>query len=583
MKNIIKIFGLFIVLIGFNSCEDVLERKPLDKISDGDVWESESLLNGYVLDLYNRLPAKEFNRDWYYTEESTNNSSNDNAMTRGTMDKDNTLKWLEYWDYNYIRDCNIFLEKIAATPISDSKKMQFEGEVRAMRAFAYFEMAKRYGGVPLVTTVIDPFGTIDPKDQMRAKEEAIYDFVDAEYVKAIELLEGTADAVPTARINKWSALALKARADLWAASIAKYGTVQLDGLVGVTASRANEFYGKASDAANAVIGSGLYALYNANQADLAKNYQNIFLDEGNSEILFAREYNGSEVKHSWDHDMAPRNFCSGMGHQCNPVLNLILQYENVDGSVIDYEQLFNKDHLFTDALELFKGKDPRLFATVLMQGSIFNNEVMQFYDGIDTAQVPNLDKITRRPTITYKGFLEVGTDSRRINEMNTNSNLLCRKFLDEPVLPIAVGTSQVDWPIMRLAEVYLTKAEADFQTGNVADAVTALNMTRARAGITKVDASTISLQKIQNEWLVEFAFEGKRFWDLRRWRTAETVLNNTQIRGLYPIWHFASNKFYFLVENAEPFIRVFRQQHYYNPISTARINNNTYLKQNPLY
>jgi starch-binding outer membrane protein, SusD/RagB family len=583
MKNIFKILGLLAFLACIYSCEDVLDRKPLDKISDGDVWTNESLLDGYVIDLYSRLPSKQWvQEEWLFTDESTDNGSNDNSFTRGTTDKDNTISNLEQWDYKYIRDCNLFLEKIGAAPIAVEKKSQFEGEVRAMRAYTYFEMEKRYGGVPLVTTVIDPYGKIDPKDQMRVKEEEIYDFVNTEYDKAIQLLAGVVDVKPTARINKWTALALKARANLYAASIAKYGTVQLDGLVGVTSSRANELYKKASDAAKEVINSNRYSLYNK-QADLAKNYQYIFLDAGNSEIMFAREYDGSNVKHTWDYDMPPRDFCSGMGHQCNPILNFILQYENIDGSVKDFTLLFNKDHLYKDALELFQGKDPRLFGTVLMQGSLFKNTVIQFYSGIDTALIPDPNKIVKNPILTYKGYSQVGTDSRLANEMNTNSDFLIRKFCDEPNLPIAPGTSQVDWPIMRLAEVYLTKAEADFQLGNITDAVTNLNMTRSRAGISLVNAGTINLQKIQNEWLVEFAFENKRFWDLRRWRIAESVLNTTQIKGLSAIWHFASNKYYFLAFNAEPFTRVFRPQQYYNPISTSRLNNNPLLKQNPLY
>lgn len=587
MKKTLKILGIVALISVLFSCEeDILNRKPLDRISDDDVWESESLLEGYVIDLYSRMPHNAWNREWVYTDEGTTSGSNENAMTRGTMDKDNTEGALEYWDYQNIRACNVFLEKIAGTPISDELKAKLEGEVRALRAFAYYEMVKRYGGVPLVTTVIDPYGEIAPEDQMRAKEEDVWDFIDSEYEAAILLLEETDDPTPTARINKWTALGLKARADLYAASIAKYGTVQLEGLVGIPASRANEFYQKALSAASEVINSKLYSLYNK-QSDLSKNYQYIFLDEGNNEMIFTKEYNGIEVAHDWDYWMAPNNYCSGQGSRCNPGLELILSYENIDGSEEDYTQYFNKDHLYTDALELFERKDPRLFATVLLQGSLFSsdNYVMQFYDGIDTGLVAgNPVNVVSSPTLQYKGYPQIGLDSRMTigDDRNTNSGLLVRKFLDEPKLPIPASTSQVDWPILRLAEVYLTVAEAAFELGQITKAVEALNKVRERAGISLVDESTISMQKIQNEWLVEFAFENKRFWNLRRWRIAESVLN-TQIKGLSTIWHFASNKYYFLVINAESFNRSFLSKHYYNPISTARKNNNPLLVQNPLY
>ena len=587
MKNLLKrILLLLVILPGIYSCEDeILNRKPLDKISDSDVWVSESLLTGYVLDLYTRLPDKAWVREYNYTDEGTTSSPNNNSGTNGTMDKDNTVSDLEYWDYGFIRDCNIFLEKIGATPIPEAVKMQLEGEVRAMRAYAYFEMVKRYGGVPLVATVIDPYGEIDPEVQKRSNEVVVHDFIDAEYSLAIQLLENVDDVKPVGRINKWTALALKARANLWAASIAKFGSVQVEGLVGVPAGRADEFYQKALDAASEVLDEGPYSLFEE-YTDKAKNYQYIFLEKGNSEVMFAREYNGIEVRHNWDYWMAPNNYCSGQGSRCNPGLNLVLQYENIDGSEVDYNALFGPDHLFTDALELFQGKDPRLFATVLMQGSLFSsdNYVMQFYDGIDIGATPDPENIIANPTGMYEGYAQVGLDSRMTigDDRNTNSGFLVRKYLQEPDLPIPEQTSSTEWIRLRLAEVYLTKAEASFELEAIDDAVNALNAVRERAGISPVDEITISMGKIQNEWLVEFAFEGKRYWDLRRWRQSESVLNTT-INGLSTIWHFASNKYYFLPINAEGFNRVFLPRHYYNPISTSRINNNVLLKQNPSY
>lgn len=583
MKNKIKVLVLLIIFSGSYACEDVLDRKPLDKISDENVWKDQSLMEAYIFDLYALLPSRYWIDEYHYTDEGTGSSPNTNAMTQGSMDKNNTVGNLEYWDYSVIRRCNVFLENMDGAPLTDAVKKKFEGEVRAMRAFSYFEMVKRYGGVPLVTEVLDPRAPIEPENQQRATEVAIHDFIDTEYAAAIELLEQTAAIKPTARINKWTVLALKARSNLYAASIAKYGSVQIDGIVGVPASRANEFFEKASDAAEQVINSGLYSLYQKHD-DLGKNYQYIFLDEGNSEIIFAREYNGIEVKHNWDYWKAPNNFCSGQGSRANPLVELMLSYENIDGSVEDYTQYFGPGNLWDDAHDLFKRKDPRMFGTVLMQGSLFQNYAMQFYDGIDTGTDPNPANIVSSTSLKYQGYPQIGIDSRLTigDDRNTNSGLLIRKWCDEPKLPIPQETSQVDWVIMRLAEVWLTHAEAEFQLGRLPQAATSLNKTRERAGISLLDETTISLPKIQNEWMVEFAFENKRFWDLRRWRIAEDVLNHP-MKGMSTIWHFASNKYYFLLINAEGFNRVFRPEHYYNPISTSRLNNNVLLVQNPLY
>jgi hypothetical protein len=82
--------------------------------------------------------------------------------------------------------------------------------------------------------------------------------------------------------------------------------------------------------------------------------------------------------------------------------------------------------------------------------------------------------------------------------------------------------------------------------------------------------------------MAEFAFENKRFFDLRRWRIADEVLNH-QFQGLRIIWHKSAGKYYFLPLNAEAFNRVFREEHYYLPITNSMINNNPQLVQNPLY
>ena len=584
MKNKTFIIGIIAIMMGAFSCEkDVLDRRPLDKISGDEIWQSESLMQGYVVDLYARFPSFAYEDYFLYSDEGTGSSGNSNAITQGTMSKENVPNDLEYWDYEYVRDCNIFLENITESPISDELKKQLEGEVTAMRATAYFEMAKRYGGVPIVKTVIDPFAEVPDELKIRMTEVEVYDFVDAEFTKAVQLLENTTSQTPTARINMWTALALQARSNLWAASIAKYGAVQLNGLVGVPDNRADDFYQKAATATTTILTSGPYELYNG-KSDKAQNYQYIFLDEGNNEIMFAKEYNGIEVSHDWDHWKAPARFASGQGARSNPTLNFILNYENIDGSTVDYTQLFNENNLYDSGWDIFRDKDPRLNATVLFQSSFFVNDSIETYEGIDTGDTPDPSNILNNPSLNYEGVKQVGVDSRLVvgDDKTTNSGFLIRKWTDEPNLPVPANQSQVDWPIMRLAEVYLTKAEAEFQLNNIPEAVAALNATRERAGISSVDENTISMEKIQTEWMAEFAFENKRFWDLIRWRIADQVLN-AQMRGLRIIWHYNSNQYYFLPLNAETFNRVFRQEHYYLPISNEMLNNNPLLEQNPLY
>ena len=579
MKSIKYI--LFVSLILSASCEDVLDKAPLSKISENEVWVNEVMIKGYVTNLYSRIPFNNvlanYNMWFPWTDEGTVCTGNANIYTNGTISKGSEGN--AYWDYGYIRDCNIFLEKITSSPIDAAVKAQLEGEVRFMRAFAYFEMMKRYGGVPLVDVVIDPFQPINEEYLVRATEKSIADFIDSELTIAIGLLPEA--ATPKGRINKWAAYALIARSNLWAASIAKYGNLELGGLVGIPASEANSYYAKASAAANAVIGSAKYSLYNANPADKAENYRMIFIEENNSEVIFEKPYDGVNNAHSYDGWVAPDTWV-GRGSLSNPLLEWLLGYENIDGS--STQPAFGEANLYSDGWEPFANKDPRLKATVFFQGDTYPNGTIETYEGIDPSVTPTPSTIISSPSLAHNGKASVGLDSRMVpkDDMSTNSGFITKKYIVTTQKDIQENASYTNLLVFRLAEMYLTVAEAEFEMGNILPAVNALNQTRERAGISLVDATTITLDKIRTERRSELAFEAHRYWDLRRWRTAASVLNN-RFKGLRIIYHSSSGKYYFLPFDAETITRSFKQEHYYNPITSSRINNNPMLVENPLY
>ena len=173
MKNFRYVFILIAILS--SSCEDVLDRKPLNKISEADVWKNEAMMASYVTNLYSRFPYFPFdNNPMTYSDEASNSGGNNTTYTTGSITRNSEQN--PYWDYAFIRDCNIFLDKVKDSPINAEIASQLEGEVRFIRAYAYFEMQKRYGGVPLVDVVLDPFVEIEDKYTKRSKEEVIADF-----------------------------------------------------------------------------------------------------------------------------------------------------------------------------------------------------------------------------------------------------------------------------------------------------------------------------------------------------------------------------------------------------------------------
>ena len=564
------------------SCTEVLDRQPLDKISENNVWQDESMIRAYVTNLYSRFPFNAFEiSNWYnITDEGTTSTGNNINGTNGSVSRSSELN--PFWDYAYIRDCNLFLERIGATPLQDEPRRQLEGEVRFIRAYLYFEMQKRYGGVPLVDIVLDPFSEIDRKYTARAGEEAVAQFIGTELDAAIALLSD--NPLPKGRVNRWTALALKARASLWSASIARYGERAQDGLTGIPADQAAAFYGKASQAATQIIESGVYTLYNKIPGDKSENYRKLFLDENNPEVIFEKPYDGVNIAHSWDGWHVPPQWAALRGGTGNPTLDFVMGFENIDGST-DQPGFGPPYALYDNGRGPFANKDPRLFAIVFFQGDSWAGGTTQTYEGLDPSPAPSPAQIIRNPNTSYEQTPAVGPDSRNIakDDLSTNSGFLIKKYIDDGATRIPEGQSKTNWITFRLAEMYLTKAEAEFELGNKAKAAEALNMTRERAGISLTTEAGISLEKIRTERRSELAFEGgHRFWDLRRWRIAHQVLNR-RFQGLQIILHYPTRKYYFIPFDCESFTRVFRQEHYYNPITTARIDNNPDLLENPLY
>ncbi len=573
-----KIIFLLISIIIVTACkDDIFERNPLDKISDTDVWNNPIMLRSYLTDIYdrmyftNKLGSGGLDR---MTDLGSGALGNSNAITNGLMSRANDP--IAYWNYTLIRDINILIERIPDTEIVEAIRRQIEGEARVLRAMIYFEMQKRYGGVPLVDIPLNPFDEIDQKYTVRSSEEEISDFIDADLAIAIDLLEENPN--PVGQINKWTANAVRARASLWSASIAKYGALQLNGLLGIPENRANELYQKASQAANAVIQSGHYSLFEKVE-NKSENYRQLFVTPQNGEEIFTVIYDGVNKTHNWAAHNLPQSIAGGRGNVDALSYDWILASENVDGSLD--QPLLGEEYLYENMQQAFEKKDPRIFGTTFFDGDVYEGITIRTYEAIDPNPIPDLSNILNTYGQEYNGMPHVADNSRGLpyEDKRTATGLIIKKFHKGT----GNAPTDVNWMEFRLAEIYLIRAEAEFELGNKEAAASALNMTRARAGISLVDENTITLQHVRTERISELIFEFHRWWDLRRWRMAEDVLNLRDVMGLQIIYHYDTGKIYMLPVKAEPITRIFLPHHYYNPITDVRINNNVDLVENPGY
>ena len=623
MKNKLAIAALTAMTI--TSCYDVLDQTLTDRYTDDVVWNDPYLLNAHLTELYactpvmvqdaiclmNTWDGARMKRDdisWgaimgfsaqmegtVRTIEITDEAKyNFGAQAHLLSMKENGIQAngteLQWWGNAYytIRNLNNFIEGAGNSTIPNVEERI--GEARFLRAFCYFAMAKRYGGVPLITEVqaLDADSTVlFPK---RNTEKEVYDFILKETDEISKILPSSNDA---GRANKWAALALRSRAALYAGSIAQFGTQQLGGLLGFPGGDHSKYYQICYDACNEIITQGPYSLYNGD-ADKVQNFKNIFLKKGNSEAIMVKQHSGpgfmdgGSNRWSWDMVECPRPNVWGVGNYHGPYLDLVEEFEHTDGTSGVIDRQYAKSRLWTMD-ELWGDRDPRFFASVWTNGTSWSGAVggvlgsnkIDMHNGIMSREG---DLIDGRYD-SYEGISAVGDQLVRFKEGNTpNTGFGVMKYLD----PTANNfnwfcESTTDYLIFRYGEILLNYAEAAFELGKTGDALDAVNQIRDRAGIALL--SSIDREKIRHERKVELVFENHRYWDLRRWRTATTALTRTYT-GLRYIYDAASGKYRLdFTDDIDGRAKkpTFPEKNYYFPIGQGRIAANHNLVENPGY
>jgi hypothetical protein len=602
MKKINSLVGILLFGLLLQSCAD-LDKDPFNLIGEDQLFSSESGYLSFLASLYNVLPVEDFN----FSPQGGFNSFTNNCLAflsdeglndvgeMGTSIGDGT--WLGYWQYTGVRNVNYFLRKLPSSTLNSDVNNTFIGEAHFIRAYIYFGMVKRYGGVPLVLDVQNWSGDNLPELQVpRNTEQECYEFIAAELDSAISFLPATN---VKGRATKYAALALKSRAMLYAASEAKYGTLDLtmQGLIGMPASEADHYWQAAFDAANTVIESGNYELYNqsSNKAD---NFQNLFLDESssNKEVIFGKYFSYPDKVHSWDLWALPYGVRSpgGYGSRRNPTLEFVEQFEYTDGTtgplnLVDDEG--NPIH-YADPTDLFANKDPRMFATVIIPFSDWKGTIIDVQQGIIDNGVevttsnyndlynPETHQIDDQGTIRVIGLNGVPAAHNEVSP----TGFYIRKFLNISYdrSYVSVNKSDQQWIDLRLGEVLLNYAEAAIELGNVADAKWALNEIRSRAGIRTLDDAEVTIDKVRHERQVELGFESHRYWDIRRWRIAESLLNNTVFSAILP-YHDINTDTYIFKTTKVGYGKTYLSKMNYERIDPGEIGRNPNLIQNPGY
>jgi len=508
MKQINKFAGIIVIIIMFTfmQCNDPLDKENLAAITSDLVWSTPEIAEAYVNDIYNSfMPG--FESPWGDGEFSNTDEggtvygySSIGAYIKGAITS------TSYNDYPYeeIRRINIFLAGIDGATFGEDIKKSLKGQALFWRAWAYFRMVKAYGGVPLILEPADP----SDKDAIfvpRNKTSECYTQIIKDLDEAIPLLEDKSDI---GRIDKCAAMAFKGRALLYKASPQ------------FNRSNNTAFWQDAYTANKEAL-----AFLDTQGKGLYEDYKNIWLDEMNKEVIMVKRYAYPEASNGYAQAaMRPLTYSGGAVGGNIPSLELVNAFPMKDGSRWDPATM--------DYRKLHQNRDARFYATIAYNGAapfispMFGNENMwiYWYDGDGD---PSNGKESRSDNLA--DFGEYAT------YLISNSSFYPAKMLDQTITKINAVDGSVDWIEIRYAEVLMNFAEAANEAGNTDEALNALYKIRQRADIEAgadgrygiKASSTDELRKvIQDERFVEFAFETKRFWDLRRWRIYNSIFNN---------------------------------------------------------
>ncbi len=600
-----------VVLLGvclvctFSSCNKFLERESQAIFTDDQIFSDQNMIKSVLANYYGRISwGQQFgdNGSFAMLDEAGFSSGGPNTMQEFPNDF-----WRMY-DYELIRNLNQFIVGVRQSSLDENNKKSIEGEARFIRAWTYFNMIKRLGGVPLVgDKIYDYTGGMDPAELQtpRSTEAESYNYVISECTEAAKML-GIEKTINSARANKWTALALKARASLYAASIAKYNYKTPDvktagNEVGIPAAEANKYYQIAYESALDIISNSPYALYNGN-ADKGKNfYLAVSSKSSSNEVIWAKDYAYPGETHFFTNNNIASSVRGDIdANFVTPVLNLVeaFEYTNDRNGTLKTKTATGDYIYYNNPEELFANKDARLYGTVIYSGADFAGTKITYQAGVRYKEGGVWKTMTAIPGASdskFGGIITSKDGPTTSNDMYVNkTGFNIRKFIDENKDASTRGRGSDIWFVrFRYAEFLLIAAEAGLELGKPQAELTGyVNKIRERAGIQPL--TTISLNDIIQERRVEFAFEDHRYWDLKRLRIAHEIWNgsadnyNAVHYALFPYKIYApgdpnDGKWVFEKQKSSHTLypRNFKYQNYYNFIDQGWINNNPKLVRNP--
>lgn len=504
LQNILKTVCLAGTLALLAACEDWLEIEPKDRFGDTTVWGSEENADMFLNDIYNQLPH--LNNETQCLDQYSDNSYVGaewmNARTTIYTAALSPSSWLAGpWDmwkwgrqdnndakgqYERIRSCNLFISKVQKSGFSDEYKEERLAEARFLRAWFYHYLWMAYGGVPIITDVLDNNVNTDIF-YPRETAQKTFEFIDTELDQIKNDLPARRSGADLGRASKGAVLTLKGWVELFHASELRNP--------GHDVKR----WENAASTLEDVIELGVFHLQPTildlwtaatnNNSEVIFDFQMSKQNGGRREGLFGPVF-VKGVQSSWGN--------------MQPTQELVDDYCMANGlPVTDPASLY-------DETNPYKGREKRFYQSILYDGSIWQGEEIITRVGVGS---PN----------------EIDTSSE---DDVTNTGYYTRKTLDESVNGadnLQMSNGMANYIFFRYADVLLMYAEASLEAGDKPTAIKYLDMVRTRGdnmpsieatypkGITENQLREV----IRRDRRIELAFEDKRFWDILRWKICD--------------------------------------------------------------
>ena len=597
--------ALFLFIACFNSCQkDILDKKPLDKISEDAVFGDASFLQNYVYNVYNGIkPPWSPGTGGYISmtdiavdqPETHDRAAGIREYLEGNISPDNITDLTNIWneEYSYIRKANLFLEKTQTSEVSEDVLNPMKGEIHFLRGWMYFELIRTYGGVPIITK---SFSLTDESfDVPRNTYDECAAFVLNECDSAITLLDGITPA--SGKISKEAAMALKARMLLYMASPLNNPTNDLSK------------WQAAEVATKAVIDAGF---------TLHPTLEDLFLEPVKTdEIILGKSSTANTRIPDWgfNYDFWPGGFDARQRVMPTQTFVNMFQLTNgeypylADGVTVNPASGYDPQH--PD-----RNRDPRFYSSIIYPGAgpfTINDgakSTVRTYEYWEDAN-PNPDNAppyqnpNKKDPNNGQDLFDFGRDSKTYwvkgltpFHYRVQTGYTFRRLLDfeGPRASYDYDYHQVII-FMRLAEFYLNYAEIEIALGNEDIAREYINKIRKRPSVNMPDITSTGddlVRDYRNERAIVLHLEDSRFWDLMRWKIAPGHVD-IAVRGLTSVtmdWTGAQpgdmlgklNFTYGVVQAAEARATWKGDYYYLFPIPNDEIKkSNNAIKQNPGY